>query len=208
MPATRLNLADKSRLIEAPGGKSTNLKIRYDVSCAAGFDAALQSGPNAQPCPVEQAGAHFLSTPLKVDTEVTGHPVADLWISANATDVNLFVYLEDVAPDGSVKAITEGRQKASLRKTAEPPYNYLGLPWHRSHRDDVERLVPGTPVRVQIELFPVSYIFKSGHHIRVSVTGADYRERDRQAADPAPILTIDDSKLNSSLIVLPIRDRP
>ena len=75
----------------------------------------------------------------------------------------------------------------------------------RSHRDDVQPLVPGVPVRVQLELFPVSYVFKSGHRIRVSVTGADYRERDRQAVDPAPNLKIFDSVSNPSTIALPIR---
>jgi uncharacterized protein len=201
----RLNLADASRLSDKPSGRNTLLQIRYDVNCAADFDKTLQSGPNAQPCPVQEPGAHFLSAPVKKDTEVTGHPVADLWVSADAADVNVFVYLEDVAPDGGVTAITDGRQKASLRKVGEPPYNYLGLPWHPSHRADVEPLVPGTAVRVQMELFPISYVFKSGHRIRVTVTGADYRERDRQAADPAPNLTIYDSVGNPSTIALPVR---
>jgi uncharacterized protein len=201
----RLNLADASRLSDKPSGRNTLLQIRYDVNCAADVDKTLQSGPNAQPCPVQEPGAHFLSAPVKKDTEVTGHPVADLWVSADAADVNVFVYLEDVAPDGGVTAITDGRQKASLRKVGEPPYNYLGLPWHPSHRADVEPLVPGTAVRVQMELFPISYVFKSGHRIRVTVTGADYRERDRQAADPAPKLTIYDSVSNPSTIALPVR---
>jgi putative CocE/NonD family hydrolase len=201
----RLHLADKSRLSETAGNGGTTFQVRYDISCASGFDAALQSGPNAQPCPVEQAGAHFYSSVMKADTEVTGHPIADLWISADAVDVNLFVYLEDVAPDGTVTAITDARQRASLRKVATPPYNDIGLPWRRSNREDVQPLIPGSPVRVQMDLFPVSYLFKQGHRIRVSVTGADYRERDRQAVNPAPKVTIYDSKSNPSLIVLPAR---
>jgi hypothetical protein len=148
---------------------------------------------------------HFLSPVLKADTEVTGHPIADLWVSADTTEVNLFVYLEDVAPDGAVTAITDARQRASLRKLGTPAYNYMGLPWRRSYREDVQPLVPGTPVRVQMDLFPVSYIFKKDHHIRVSVTGADYRERDRQSVNPAPNVTIYDSNSNPSLITLPIR---
>lgn len=202
--ATQFNLAGKI-LGDKPSGGSAVLKIRYDVDCAAGFDKALQSGPNAQPCPVDSAGAHFQSAVMKADTEVTGHPTADLWVSADATDVNLFVYLEDVAPDGGVTAITDGRQKASLREISAPPYNYLDLPWHPSRREDAQPLLPGTPARIQIELFPVSYIFKSGHRIRVSITGADYRERDRQVVDPAPTLTIYDTKSNPSSITLPIK---
>jgi predicted acyl esterase len=201
--ATRLNLA-ATTLSEKPSGGNSLLKISYDVACAADFEKSMQSGPFAQPCPVGSAGAHFQSGTLKADTEVTGHPTADLWVSADATDVNLFVYLEDVAPDGSITAINDGRQKASLRKTGQPPYNYLNLPWHPSRREDAQPLIPGTAARVQIELFPVSYVFKSGHRIRVSITGADYRERDRQVVDPAPTLTIYDSKSNPSSITLPV----
>ncbi len=60
-----------------------------------------------------------------------------------------------------------------------------------------------SPVRVQFDLLPVSYIFKAGHRMRVSVAGADYRERDRETANPAPILTIYNSKEAPSEVLLP-----
>src|ERR1700722_4529325 len=114
--ATSFHLTDKSRLAKAAIGGATDFRLQYAVQCAAGFDKTLQSGPYAQPCPVEAAAAHFLSAALKQDTQVTGHPIADLSVSADAADVNVFVYLEDVAPDGSVTSVTAGRQRASLRK--------------------------------------------------------------------------------------------
>ena len=199
-----LHLADKSRLAAAVSGAATRFQIRYEVKCAAGFDPALQSGPFAQPCAVEQAAAHFVSAALKQDTQVTGHPIADLSVSVDAADANLFVYLEDVAPDGSVASVTDGRQRASLRKVVDAPWNYIGLPWRRSNREDVQPLTPGVPVRVQFDLLPISYIFKAGHRMRVSVAGADYRERDRETANPAPTLTIHNSKEAPSTIVLPV----
>ncbi len=202
---TPLHLTARASLGAAASGGATTLRVRYDVSCPAGFDPALQSGPYAQPCPVGEAGAHFVSAPLKADTEMTGHPRADLWISADATDANVFVYLEDMAVDGTVTAITDGRQRASLRKVLAPPWDLMGLPWRRSYREDVEPLVPGTPVRVQMDLLPLSYVFRKGHRIRVSVTGADYRERDRVMTDPAPTLTILDSKQYPSIVTLPMR---
>ena len=202
------HLADKARLANSASGGTTTFRVRSEVNCAPGFDPAWQKGPFAQPCPVDQAGVHFVSTALKNDTEVTGHPLADLWVSVDATDANLFVYLEDLAPDGSVTAITDGRQRASLRKVVTAPWEYMGLPWRRSDREDAQTLVPGTPVRVQMDLFPVSYLFKAGHRIRVSVTGADYRERDRESANPAPTITIHDSKQHPSTILLPVMPSP
>ncbi len=67
-----------------------------------------------------------------------------------------------------------------------------------------EPLIPGTPARVQFDLLPISYIVKAGHRIRVSVTGADYRERDRQVAEPAPMITVHDTRGNPSQVWLPI----
>ncbi len=201
---TPFHLAAKSRLSTAASGGATTFEVSYAVSCPAGFDPALQSGPFAQPCPVEQAGAHFTSAPLKSDTEITGHPTADLWVSANATDANLFVYLEDISTDGTATAITDGRQRVSLRKVFAPPWEFMGLPWRRSYREDEQLLVPGTPVRVQMDLLPISYIFKTGHRIRVSVSGADYRERDRVVSNPAPRVSIYDSKQSPSLVSLPM----
>ena len=176
------------------------------MKCAPGFDPALQSGPFAQPCPVEQAAAHFVSAVLKQDTQITGHPIADMMLSIDAADANVFVYLEDVAPDGSVSSITDGRQRAFLPKkiVVDAPWNYIGLPWRRSNREDVQPLTPGVPVRVRFDLLPVSYIFKAGHRMRVSVAGADYRERDREAVNPAPTLTIYNSKESPSTIILPV----
>jgi putative CocE/NonD family hydrolase len=199
-----LHLADKSRLVGSVSGAATRFQIRYELKCVAGFDPALQSGPFAQPCPVEQAAVHFVSPVLKRDTQITGHPIADLSVSVDATDANLFVYLEDVAPDGSVISVTDGRQRASLRKVVDAPWNYIGLPWRRSNREDVQMLTPGTAARVQFDLLPISYLFKAGHRMRVSVAGADYRERDRETANPAPTLTIYNSKEAPSTIILPV----
>ena len=82
----------------------------------------------------------------------------------------------------------------------------MGLPWRRSNRADAEPLVPGTPVRVRLDLLPVSYVFKAGHRLRVSVTGADYRERDRERdpAHPAVHLTLHDTPEQPSTITLPL----
>lgn len=203
VPAS-FHLADKSRLAPAGAGGATHFHIQYEVQCAPAFEKALQSGPFAQPCPVEQAAAHFVSAVLKKDTQVTGHPIADLSLAADAAEVNVFLYLEDVAPDGSVTSVTDGRQRASLRKVVDAPWNTIGLPWRRSNREDVQPLVPGVPVRVQFDLLPVSYIFKAGHRMRVSIAGADYRERDRDTANSAHNITIYNSKDAPSIIQLPI----
>jgi predicted acyl esterase len=83
---------------------------------------------------------------LKADTEVTGLPVADLWVSSTATDGPVFAYLEDIAPDGKIAMVSEGRLKASLRTLAtRRPYKLPeGMLWHdlyegRRQAADAER---------------------------------------------------------------------
>jgi hypothetical protein len=191
---------------QAPNGSGsqTTFTVRYDVDCPA---LARQLGgllTGAPPCPVEHGGPRFVTAPLESDTEVTGDAIVNLWMSSSANDGNIFVYLEDVTPDGKVTQVTDARLKASLRKVSKPSYENYGLPYHRSHREDAQSLKPGEPVQLVFAFLPESYIFKAGHCIRISVAGSDYRERDRAPVSPAPVVTIYNTPSNPSYISLPI----
>jgi hypothetical protein len=153
---------------------------------------------------VEHGGPRFVTDPLRSDTEVTGDAIVNLWISSSASEGNIFVYLEDVAPDGNVTQVTDARLKASLRGMSKPKYENYGLPYHRSHREDAQPLKPGEPVQIVFAFLPQSYIFKAGHRIRISVAGSDYRERDRAPVSPAPVVTIYTTASSPSYISLPI----
>lgn len=179
LPTTRMErrflgagtLADR-----AGNAAPTRFAVKYDVKCPTDND-----GPFAQPCHNPGAGVSFTETPLAADKEVTGHPVATVWMAADAPDADVFVYLEDVAPDGSVTVVTEGRLKASLRATATAPWAMpKGLPWHRAFAEDAKPLTPGEAVKLDIDLLPTSYIFKAGHRLQLTVTGADSRQRARE----------------------------
>jgi predicted acyl esterase len=54
------------------------------------------------------------------------------------------------------------------------------------------------------DFLPTAYVVHAGHRLRISVAGADYRERDRApAADPATIVILDD-KTHPSIVSLPV----
>jgi putative CocE/NonD family hydrolase len=188
--------------------KPTAFTVRYDVACPPGQTQPplndLLTG--ALPCFPESAGPHFTGPVLGADVEVTGSPVAQLWITSSAADQNLFAYLEDVAPDGQVTKVTEGRLKASLRKLDTAPFADYGLPWHRSFQEDAQALKRGEPALLAFDLLPASYIFKTGHRMPVTVTGADYREKISAAVSPAPTLTLLGDADHDSRIGLPIVD--
>lgn len=176
--------------------------VDYTVTCKDGG-----SGSTVQPCHLPGQGLSLPGKALAAPVEVTGHPLADVWIAADTPDANLFLYLEDVAPDGTIRAVTEGRLKAKLRKLGEAPWALPGLPWHRAFAEDVQPLQPGVPVRLQFDLMPTSYVFARGHRIQITVTGSDHCERARDAdAQPQRITLISD-KAHPSSVSLPIVDR-
>jgi uncharacterized protein len=178
--------------------KPASFDARYDVKCDAGF------GPMAQPCHIAGAGLSFAGAALKADSEVTGNVGLDLWVSANAPDANVFAYLEDIAPDGSAQVVTEGRIKASLRKEGAAPWVMpTGVPWHRAYAEDAQPLSGSTPVELRFAMMPTSWLFKSGHHIQITVTGSDYRERARDLTTP-PRITLYADKAHASSVTLPV----
>jgi hypothetical protein len=50
----------------------------------------------------------------------------------------------------------------------------------------------------------MSHVFESDHRIRLTITGADPREKDRVQVSPPPTITIHRDAVRSSYIALPI----
>jgi hypothetical protein len=106
--------------------------------------------------------------------------------------------------DGKVSIITDGRLKGSLRAMGTPPYSVFGLPWHRSFQEDAQAFVPGQPAEVVFDCLPLSHLFAPGHRIRMTITWADPREKDRMQLFPPPTISIHRDAVHSSYITLPI----
>lgn len=62
----------------------------------------------------------------------------------------------------------------------------------------------GQPVETQFDMLPVSYVFKAGHRIRLTITGADPRERSRVVPEVAAVLSIYADSERPSALTLPI----
>lgn len=119
---------------------------------------------------------HFTTSPLTGDIEVTGHPVVHLYVESNQTDGAFFVYLEDVDENGKAIYVTEGQLRGLHRHISTEPRFHKdaeGVPYHSYLRKDGAELEPGKVAYLAFDLYPVSYLFKKGHSIRISVSGAD-----------------------------------
>ena len=149
----------------------------------------------------QQGGLSYQTEPLPVDTEVTGDPVAHLWIRTRAADTLAMVWIDDVAPDGSATSYQMlGRLLASDRALGKSPYDNLDLPWHGFLKKDATPLPPGQASELVFELLPMSYLFKAGHRIRATVTFTDPGGR-TDGVPPVELLT---GGSTSSYVVLPI----
>ncbi len=148
----------------------------------------------------------YTSPPLDRDLEVTGHAVVTLSVTSTATDGNFFVYLEDVAPEGTSTYVTEGMLRALHRKlsTAKPAYRTL-YPFRSYQRRDGQPLVPGRPATLTFQLIPTSVLFKAGHRIRIAVAGADKETFQRLPSSGDVTIGV---QRGASFIDLPVVPRP
>jgi predicted acyl esterase len=161
-------------------------------------------GPFMQPCHIPGEGLSLTGDRLDRDVTLTGNPVVNIPLSADRPDVNVFAYLEDVGPDGNITVVTEGRLKASLAAEAAPPFKVPDTPWHRSYTEDAHSLQPGQSVTLHFDLMPTSYVLRKGHHIELTVMGADYRERGRDANIEGARINITSTPANPLWLDLPV----
>lgn len=152
----------------------------------------------------DEKGLTYTTDVLTEAVEVTGHPVVHLWITSTADDGDFFVYISEVDENGYAHYITEGSLRASHRAVSEAPYNYMGLPYHRSFAEDVQPLPAGEPVELVFDLLPTSNIFDAGHRIRVTLMGADADTFATPQLDPAPTVSIYRNTEYNSYIDLPV----
>ena len=117
------------------------------------------------PTLAERSDVLVFQTPiLTEDVEVTGHVLAELWVSSSAVDTDFTAKLLDVHPG-----------------TPDYPSGY-----HMNLVDSIIRarfhdgfevehlLTPGEVYVVKIHLGPVSNLFKAGHRIRLDVSSSNF----------------------------------
>jgi predicted acyl esterase len=126
-------------------------------------------------------GVTFLSPAMGEDTEITGPLAAKLWVSSATTDADLFLVFRVFTPDlrevtfvGAIDPhtpIAQGWLRASHRKL-DPK---LSTPWRPYHsHDEIQPLVPGQPVELDVELWPTSIVVPKGYRVALTVRGRDY----------------------------------
>ena len=131
---------------------------RTPRSCGRGpFDAA--AGAHDYRALAGRAGVlTFDSEPLTADTEIVGRITAEVYVSSDARDLDLWVRLYDVAPDGTAwnlmspggDVVRELPRRRPRRELSRPAKTYL----------------------LRVPDLITANTFKRGHRIRVQISGA------------------------------------
>jgi putative CocE/NonD family hydrolase len=125
-------------------------------------------------------GVSFMTAPLLEDTEVTGPVVLVLWVASTTEDMDVFATLRNIDADGKdvfelgqqsqPVPVAKGWLRASHRKL-DPE---LSLPYRPYHvHDERQWLEPGVPVRLDVEIWATSMVFRKGHRIRLDIQPRD-----------------------------------
>ncbi len=99
----------------------------------------------------------YTSEPLQKEVEVTGHPVVTLFLCSTASDGNVFVYLEDVDPQGRVRYVTEGELRVIHRKlsTKTPPFELPPVPYRTFRKEDAGPRCRARSMKYVLICFPL-----------------------------------------------------
>lgn len=117
--------------------------------------------------------AEFDGAALAQDSELVGSPELCLAMRSDPTDGSVFAYLADVAPDGRATYLTEGELRLLHRKTKSGGCDAARGTERSFARADAAPVIPGELMRVEVPLLPVAARIQKGHHLRLSIAGAD-----------------------------------
>jgi len=125
-------------------------------------------------------GVALETPPLAEDVEVTGPVAASFWVSSSSEDMDLFLTLRNIDNDGK-EVLETGQQgtpvpvaKGWLRVSHRELDPLLSLPYRPYHKHTRRLyLTPGEIVRVDVEIWPTSMVFRKGHRIRLDIQPRD-----------------------------------
>lgn len=148
----------------------------------------------------------YATAPLARAVEITGSPAVRIELASSQASGVLFVYLEQVFPDGRVAYLSEGRIDLKFHGPAQPPEGFRALgPTHGFRRADARPIRPGEPISLSFSLHPISVELPAGSRIRLSMAAADADTFDTPAAPGDPLtLTLFRQVGRASSVTLPL----
>jgi len=125
-------------------------------------------------------GLSLETAPLTEDLEITGPLAASFWVSSSSEDMDLFLTLRNIDAQGN-DIMETGQQgtpvpvaKGWLRVSHRELDDKLSLPYRPYHKHTRRLfLKPGEIVKIDVEIWPTSMVFKKGRRIRLDIQPRD-----------------------------------
>jgi uncharacterized protein len=199
------SLNDGTLTPSSGAARTVSYTADYGVKLFDGRYQLLQRHSTLDQRASDRRGLTYTLPALAADLEVTGHPLAHLWVTSTSADEDFYAVLEDVAPDGASTYVADGKLRASQRVLARGPVR--DLPWHPQLQKLDRPLSASKPAELVFAFYPISYVFRAGHRVRVtilnSISDAYQAPPGRDAAHP-PSITLHQGGRMASSITLPV----
>ena len=115
----------------------------------------------------------FTGAPLPDDIEIVGTPALELQLATTSDRGAIVATLEQISADGGVAYLSEGFLNFEHRRTADAPLGHAGPVWHSWSKADLMPVVPGRPMDLRLELYPIACKIRAGDRIRLTLAAAD-----------------------------------
>lgn len=192
---TRLYLADGGRLAADVPAEQTDAALPYRSRGPAsgrsleqwtlGINsfATAQSGGRTRHDQdnrrVQPGALTYTSAPIDAPTLIAGPVTLSVAATADTTETLWVAHLDDVAPEGVSRPLTQGALLGSHReldadRTWYLPDGTVLRPHHISTRAAVRPVEPGKLTRYDIEIFPTAALIAPGHRLRLTLTTYDF----------------------------------
>jgi putative CocE/NonD family hydrolase len=132
-------------------------------------DRLGQTGPTA---------LTYTTAPFTHARTLAGPIAATIYAGANRAETEWLVNIEDVAPDGTSKPLTQGALIGSAR-TLDRSRSWrvdgkLVMPYHPYTKATAQPVRRGVVTRYDIEVFPTYSTLAPGHRLRVTIDTTDF----------------------------------
>jgi hypothetical protein len=111
----------------------------------------------------------YLSEPLSTDTAVIGAGAVEAWVRSSAPSVDLQATISEVRPDGKETFVQNGWVRGEARKLDSEKSTPLE-PVLSLRESDVSPLPADGFTEVTIPLYYEGHVYRSGSHIRVTIS--------------------------------------
>jgi len=128
---------------------------------------------------VQRGALTYTTDVFAAPTLIVGPITLTVHATADTTETLWVAHLDDVAPDGASRPLTQGALLGSHRELDPQRTWYLSdgtvlRPHHFSTRAAAKPVVPGELTRYDVEIFPTAAVLQAGHRLRLTLTTFDF----------------------------------